>query len=140
MKKLLFGFIATIMCATIGTAQNTITLQSSVTEKDYNELSENEQKIVDYIDASVAALKAIALNKSKLKPQAAIISVSSKTGPLENNVVISEQEPDISSAQSCTICGVGSGLICFRKIRTQLENGPVVITAVLVKDCVVISW
>jgi|GEM_PF-2259554 len=141
MKKLFLGLVATILFSTVGHAQQKVTLQSTIAEEEYKSMDVVDQKLINYIDASIGALYGLNLNGKPTVRYAATISISEKDSKLDNNVVLAESEGgDTSSAQSCMICSFGSGMKCFRKIRSQLGNGPVVITVELVGDCVQLTW
>lgn len=141
MKKLFLGLVATILFSTVGHAQQKVTLQSTITAEEYKTMDDVDKKLINYIDASIGALKGLNLNGKPALKYVATISISEKDSKLDNNVVLSESEGgDTSSAQSCSICDFGSGLRCYRKIRTQLGNGPVVITVELVGDCAQLTW
>jgi len=139
MKTLLFFLFATFVSTINCVAQKEISIQSIATEQEYSAMDATEKKLVNYVNASIGALKCANLHETT-KKQMATISLSLKGGILDNNIVISDYENVPESAQSCLICGVGSGLKCFRKIRTQLGNGPIVVTVELNGDCVHVSW
>jgi hypothetical protein len=144
MKKLLFIFFA-VLASQISFAQGT-QFKSLVTKAEYQSMDELEKRLTDYMDAAVSSLKGLKLNGSKnySKHEATITISSNPKDKLSNSIAVGESDgpPPINNAQSCTICNVGGAYICFRRIRTILQNGqPLIITAVEVSgDCVQVSW
>lgn len=140
MKKLVLGLFATIMFTTACYSQKTVTLKSSVTEKEYAAMDNTDKKIVNHIDGAIAALKAMNMNEVLKNKQTAIVSLSLSESKLDNSIVIGQSEGNTSSVQSCLICGMSSGITCFKRIRTQLSNGTIIITVELVGECVQLTW
>lgn len=141
MKKLFLGIIATVMITNLSFAQITVCLKSSVTETEFKEMDEVSQKIASYVDSAIFALEGMNLNKND-KNKVASIRIGLKNSKLDNNILIGD--PDTTTptenAQSCMICGISSGRLCFRRILTQLNNGPIVITVEKISDCIRLTW
>ena len=146
MKKLFLGLIATVLLSTNSYGQKKVTLNSTVTEEEYKQLDALDKKLVNYIDAGVFALKGLNLNEKQKTKYVVTINIDAKSGALENNIVLAEPEAnspfgsDLPSAQSCKICGVGSGMMCYRLIKSRLGNGPIIVQLELVSDCIVVTW
>ena len=146
MKKLFLGVIATVLLSTYSYGQKKVTLSSTVTEDEYQQMDALDKKLVDYIDAGIFALKGLNLNGEQKTKHVVTINLDAKSGALGNNIVIAEPEAntpfgsDLPSAQSCKICGVGSGMMCYKLIKTRLANGPIIVQLELISDCIVISW
>ncbi len=141
MKKLFLGLIATVMITNLSFAQKSLCLKSSVTEKEFEEMDAVSQKIASYVDSAIFALEGMSLNKDD-KNKVASIRISLKDSKLDNNILIGDTETTTptENAQSCTICGLQSGRICFKRIVTQLNNGPLVITVEKISDCIKLTW
>lgn len=146
MKKLFLGLIATVLLSNFSYGQKKVTLNSIVTAEEFKAMDPLDRKIVNYIDAGIFALKGLNLNGEQKAKHVVTINIDTKSGALENNIVLAEPEAnspfgtDLSSVQSCTICGVGSGMICFRMIKSRLSNGPLIVQLELISDCITVSW
>lgn len=139
MKKLFLGLIATVLFSTVNYGQEKASIESCVSQKEYAAFNEQEKKVINFIDAGIAALKGMELNGSVSKKYTALINVSAKGGKLENSVIISETE-NLPSIHSCTICNFVSGMICIRKIINDLGNGTITITLQRDGDCYRVTW
>lgn len=143
MKKLILGLIATVLLSAGSYAQSKATIESIENQEEYKKLSETEQRLVNYLDAAIAALKGYNLNGPVKQTHVVSISLDTKNSKLTNNLILSEvSEPTTpsESAQSCTFCNMLSGRVCYRKIATRLQNGTVVVTVEQVGDCVKLTW
>jgi hypothetical protein len=140
MKKLFLSLLASLFASTISFGQQSITLKSIASESEFKELDEIDQAILSSIDASVFALKGLSLNNEFSKKKA-VITLAMKEKSLSNTITIEDQgsgEP--LNAQSCTICDFFSGMMCFRKVREELQHGTVIIRVESVRDCAVLTW
>lgn len=140
MKKLLLCLFATVMTSAFCFGQKAVKLTSIVSESEFKEMDEMDQKIVSYIDAGIFALKGMNLNKES-KKKIAFITLSLKEDKLADKLVLEDQvsEPPLD-AQSCMICDMISGFQCSRKIRESLGHGPIIVRIELVSDCFSLSW
>ena len=140
MKKLFLGLIATVMFSSICHSQEKVVLESSVSQEEFKASSESEKRLLNFIDAGIAALKGLELQGPTEKKYAAIISFSSKDDKLQNSVIISESEGELPSAQSCVVCGTRTAVLCIKRIISSLGNGPLIITLEREGDCYKVSW
>jgi len=141
MKNLFLGLIATVMFCNLSYAQKSLCLKSSVTETEFKEMDEVSRKIASYIDSAVFALEGINLNE-KNKTKIATVSLSLKENKLDNHIIIGDSDTTTptENVQSCMICGINSGMACYRRIRTLLSNGTIVVTVEKVSDCIRLTW
>lgn len=142
MKKLILGLITAVLFSFGCHAQSKTTIESVESQQEYSKLSESDQKLVNYLDAAIAALKGMNLNGATKQHYVASISIDLKNSKLSNNIIVSEvSEPtQTDSAQSCTFCGAVSGRVCYKKIQTSLQNGTVVVTVEQIGDCIRLTW
>lgn len=140
MKKILLLFVA-LLCAQLSSAQ--YKFPNHVTADEYKSLSDTEKRLVDYINGAESALRALKVNGSKAYDgYAATLSLNLKGDKLSNFIAVGTAEPN-ANRQSCIICGLGSGVQCFRRIYETLQNGQtLVVTVVLVEggDCAKVTW
>lgn len=140
MKKLCLYLFTTLIVVTFSYGQKSVTLKSIVSESEFEEMDEIDQKIISAIDASIFALKGMNLNK-ELEKKKAVITFSLKEKKLLDTLTLEDQGSTAPlDAQSCEICDMLSGIRCFRRIREQLPRGVIIVRVELVSNCVVLTW
>jgi hypothetical protein len=117
---------------------------SIVTEDEYNNATEFEKRMINQIDAAIAALDVLNNNKDNSN-LSAIVSISKNVNNnFSNAIIISKNEKsqeEILVSGSCTVCGVRSAYSCLKKLEadsslgddfdvhvTRLDNGCVKLT------------
>lgn len=141
MKKLLFILITTTFLSVVSHAQSKLTMASAVTDTEFKEMDEYEKTLTSYVDAAIFALQGLNLQK-EYKAVAATIRLKKDDKVFRGSITIDEtpSEFPVEQAQSCTICGLYSGRVCFQKVVEHMQNGTIIIRVEKVSDCYVVSW
>jgi hypothetical protein len=158
MKKLVF-FLAFMLIGLFAFANTNVKITNNVeitlnerngklsivTEEEYNSASEFNKKMINQIDASIAALDVLKLNSDNLDLNA-IVSISKDlNNKFSNAIIISKIEKnqeDVIVAGSCNVCGVRSAYSCLKMINADDSLGDTFDVTVtrLNNGCVKLTW
>jgi hypothetical protein len=99
---------------------------SIVTEDEYNNATEFEKRMINQIDAAIAALDVLNKNKDNSN-LSAIVSISKNVkNNFSNAIIISKIEnnkEEITFSGSCSVCGVRSAYSCLKKLEADDSLG-----------------
>lgn len=120
--------------------------KSLATEEEYNQASDFEKRMINQIDASIAALDVLKDNEDN-KDLVAIVSISkNKDDKFRNVIILSKvdkgEQPDELLSGSCKMCGIINASGCLKKIQddNSLSNEFDVLVKRLDDGCVAVSW
>lgn len=120
--------------------------KSVATEEEYNKASDFGKRMINQIDASIAALDVLKDNEDN-KDLVAIVSISkNKNDKFRNAILISKidegDQPDNVLHGSCKVCGIRSAYACLEKIENDdsLGNEFDVHVKRLGNGCIAVSW
>ena len=120
--------------------------KSVATEEEYNKASDFGKRMINQIDASIAALDVLKDNEDN-KDLVAIVSISkNKDDKFRNAIILSKvdkgEQPDEVLHGSCKVCGIRSAYACLEKIQDDdsLGNEFDVHVKRLDDGCVAVSW
>lgn len=118
--------------------------KSIVTEEEYNSANDFDRRMINQIDAAIAALEVLKENADN-SDLSAIVSVSkNKNNAFSNAIIIAKEElsNDEEVKASCEVCVVRSAYSCLKKITNDESLGDEFDVHVKRKSngCVEISW
>ncbi len=96
---------------------------------EYKNLNDNEKKVVDLINSSINGLIGLSLNsKGNLSDYVATfhINLSNSNNLISDYVLITKSNPKdnvrVVNSESCTACGMVSGIKCAKRILQYIEE------------------
>lgn len=120
--------------------------KSVATEEEYNTASDFGKRIINQIDASIAALDVLKDNKDN-KDLIALVSISkNKNNKFSNAIIISKidkgENPEGVLRGSCKVCGIRSAYACLEKIEDDVSLGDEFDVHIKRLDdgCISVSW
>ncbi|GEM_PF-5610595 len=99
--------------------------KSIVTEKEYNSANDFDQRMINQIDAAIAALDVLKENKDNLDLTAIVSLSKNKDDAFSNAIIISKQEvsKEVALGGSCEVEGDRSAFSCLKKMRSDESLG-----------------